>query len=54
MPVIPALGRLRQGHCQLKPSLGYRVRPCLKKMREREWGSKTLHTFAHREKWGAS
>jgi hypothetical protein len=31
LPAIPALGRLRQEDCQFKASLGYRVRPYLKK-----------------------
>ncbi|XP_013374826.1 PREDICTED: uncharacterized protein LOC106149672 [Chinchilla lanigera] len=32
LPVIPALGRLKQaGHCEFKASLNYRARPCLKK-----------------------
>jgi hypothetical protein len=31
MPVIPELGRLRQENCELKVSLGYVLRHCLKK-----------------------
>jgi hypothetical protein len=29
-PVIPALGRLRQGELKFQANLGYRVRPYLK------------------------
>jgi hypothetical protein len=31
IPVIPALGRLRQEYHEFETSLGYRVRSCLKK-----------------------
>jgi hypothetical protein len=31
IPVIPALGKLRQEDCKLEASLYYKVRPCLKK-----------------------
>jgi hypothetical protein len=31
MPVISAIKRLRQEDCKFKNSLGYMVRPCLKK-----------------------
>jgi hypothetical protein len=30
MPIIPALGKLRQEDHELQASLGYLVRPCLK------------------------
>jgi hypothetical protein len=31
MPIIPALGKLRQENLEFKPSLGYIARPCLAK-----------------------
>jgi hypothetical protein len=33
MPIIPALGMLRQENCAFKASLCYTVRPCLQKLR---------------------
>jgi hypothetical protein len=30
---IPAFGRLRQEDCKFKTSVGYRARPCLKKIK---------------------
>jgi hypothetical protein len=35
-PIIPALKRLRQQDCGFQVSLGYIVRPCLKKERKKE------------------
>jgi hypothetical protein len=42
MPVIPVLGRLKQEDFKLGASLGYTVRPCLRKIlkiekRKKEW-----------------
>jgi hypothetical protein len=34
MPVIPALGRLRQEDQDMNTSLGYIARPCLKKKKK--------------------
>jgi hypothetical protein len=34
IPVIPAIRRLRWENPKFKPSLGYIVRPCLKKINE--------------------
>jgi hypothetical protein len=36
MPIIPALGKLRQENQKLKGTLGYKKRPCLKKKKEEE------------------
>jgi hypothetical protein len=33
MPVIPTLGRMKQGNLEFKARLGYIVRSCLKKSR---------------------
>jgi hypothetical protein len=33
MPVIPALGRMRQEDHKFKVNLGYLVRPCLKSLK---------------------
>jgi hypothetical protein len=38
MPLIPALGRLRQENGEFKASLSYKVRPCLKKPRAEDVG----------------
>jgi hypothetical protein len=37
MAVNPALGRMRQGDCELKASLGYTVRPISKKEKKRSF-----------------
>jgi hypothetical protein len=36
MHIIPTLVRLRQGNPELKGSLGYIVRPCFKKQKQRK------------------
>jgi hypothetical protein len=36
MPVVPAVGRLRQKDCEFKARLGYLVKPCLQKKKERK------------------
>jgi hypothetical protein len=40
MPVLPALGRLRQKDHKFKAILGYIARPCFKKNRSRKEMSK--------------
>jgi hypothetical protein len=42
MSIIPALGRLRQEDHELEASLGYIVRPCLKK-RKRKKSEQIIH-----------
>jgi hypothetical protein len=36
MPVIPALGRLRQEHCKFEASLDYLARPYFKKKKKKK------------------
>jgi hypothetical protein len=36
MPIIPALRKLRQEDCELKASLVYMTRPCLKRRRRKK------------------
>jgi hypothetical protein len=45
MPVIPALRRLRQEDCKFKVSLAYIVRPCLKKLVQKNTGKFGLTAF---------
>jgi hypothetical protein len=40
MPVTPAIGRLSQGDCEFKFSLGYIARPCLKKTKPKQTNKK--------------
>jgi hypothetical protein len=45
MLVIPVLGRLRQEDCEFEASLGYTVRPSLKKKKKR--ASETLSFYLY-------
>jgi hypothetical protein len=44
IPIIPVLGRQRQENCELELSLGYKMRPYLKKPKTKQNKMKCLKT----------